>query len=231
MIRPAIASALLASPAAFAAGDFVLPQSLVSPSPAAYDAFGSDLAAHAGSLLFVGVRGADGQGASAGAVEIFARSAGAWSFLERPVATGLAAGDQLGESVAGNATWLVAGASRHDASGADSGAAWVFRKGVTNWAHAQKLVPAANSGGARFGSSVALSTSALAIGAPAGANGGFVVTYRIVSNAWAAFTTLGNPSPAAGDRFGEAVALTDTWLAVGDPFDDTRGVDAGAVHL
>ena len=231
MIRPAIISVLFLSPVAFATGDFVLPQSVQSSSPAAYDVFGSDIAMHAGSLMFVGVRGADAQGANAGAVEIFQRSAGAWSFLERPIATGLAAGDQLGESVAGNASWIIAGASRHDASGADAGAAWVFKKGASNWAFAQKLVPSAGSAGAHFGASVALSTNAMAVGAPTAASGGAVMTFRIVSNAWAAFTTIANPSPMSGDRFGDAVAMTDSWLAIGDPFDDTRGTDAGAVHI
>ena len=231
MIRPAIISVLFLSPVAFATGDFVLPQSVQSSSPAAYDVFGSDIAMHAGSLMFVGVRGADAQGANAGAVEIFQRSAGAWSFLERPIATGLAAGDQLGESVAGNASWIIAGASRHDASGADAGAAWVFKKGASNWAFAQKLVPSAGSAGAHFGASVALSTNAMAVGAPTAASGGAVMTFRIVSNAWAPFTTIANPSPMSGDRFGDAVAMTDSWLAIGDPFDDTRGTDAGAVHI
>ena len=231
MIRPAIISVLFLSPVAFATGDFVLPQSVQSSSPAAYDVFGSDIAMHAGSLMFVGVRGADAQGANAGAVEIFQRSAGAWSFLERPIATGLAAGDQLGESVAGNASWIIAGASRHDASGADAGAAWVFKKGASNWAFAQKLVPSAGSAGAHFGASVALSTNAMAVGAPTAASGGAVMTFRIVSNAWAPFTTIANPSPMSGDRFGDALAMTDSWLAIGDPFDDTRGTDAGAVHI
>jgi hypothetical protein len=231
MRRTATLLCLLSSSAAMAAGGFTLPESVGSTAPAAYDAFGSDVAVHGGGTLVVGVRGADVQGANAGAIEIFGRAGGAWSFVARPAATGLAAGDQLGESVAVTADWIIAGGPRHDTSGADAGAAWVFRRNGTEWSHAQRLLPAAGSAGARFGTSVAASPEALAVGAPVTASGGSVTTYRLQAGAWVALTTLVNPTPAAGDRFGDAVALTDSVMAVGAPFDDTAGPDAGAVHI
>jgi len=209
-----------------------LPETVLAPPPGAFDAFGGSVALSGGTWMFVGCRGADGAaGTNSGAIEVHERVNGAWVFRQRPAATGLAAGDQLGEAVAGNATFAVAGASRHDAIGADAGAVWVFKRATSTWAFHQKLVPAAGSAGARFGSAVAISTNALAVGAPAATGGGAVSVYKQQIGSWISPIAVANPTPNTGDSFGAAVAVTDTWLAVGSPFDDAAGTDAGAVHL
>ncbi len=46
-----------------------------------------------------------------------------------------------------------------------------------------------------------------------------------------AVTKLHSGKPAAGNRFGRAVALSDRFLLVGEPFNDDKGNNAGAAHL
>ena len=231
MIRTISILAALASASLAAAEDFPLVGSILSPAAANYDAYGSDVAFASTTTLCVGVRGADASGFNAGAVDVFNLTSEGWDFVQRPIAIGLSAGDQLGEAVSANSAWIAAAATRHDAMGTDSGAVWMFQKGATTWTHSQRLLPTTMSAGARFGSSLALLQGTLAIGAPISSSGGCVSIFTLAGSTWNHAVTIANPTPSAANRFGEAVALSDGWLAVGDPFDDAVVTDGGAVYL
>ncbi len=207
-----------------------LPTSVRSPQSLPYNVLGGDVALVTASTCVAGVRGADGAASNQGAVESFELQSDGWTFIERVQPTGLAAGDQFGEVVAGNAAWLAASATRHDASGADAGAVWVYHREGALWRFPQKLVPGMGADGARFGSALAMSDDRLAIGSQSAA-GGTVTIYRLIGQSWQFEQTIANPSPGLGDRFGDALALDAERLIVGDPLDDTNTTDRGAVFV
>lgn len=84
-----------------------------------------------------------------------------------------------------------------------------------------------------FGSALAADGQRLLIGAPfddtAGLDAG--AAYLFDMETGAALTTFLNPTPAALDGFGQAVAFSATRPLIGAPGDDTAGLDAGAVYL
>ncbi|HSH37696.1 MAG TPA: Ig-like domain repeat protein, partial [Chthoniobacterales bacterium] len=86
-----------------------------------------------------------------------------------------------------------------------------------------------------FGSSVAISSNRVAVGArfdDAGANdAGSVYLYDLSSaTAVVRSSALNNPEPAASDHFGYSVAISDTGMVVGVPRDDTGATDAGSAY-
>jgi FG-GAP repeat len=227
----AILSAAAAVGSVACADSIVLEPALHSPLLAPFDVFGGDVVLATPALCAVGVRGADGTALNMGAVDTFDLKDGAWTFLERLQPAGLSAGDQFGESLAADGSWLAVSATRHDASGADAGAVWVYQREGPYWRNPQKLLPGMGSDGMRFGESLALAEGVLAIGAPGAAPAGAVLLYRVVDGVWQLDETVVNPTPADGDRFGDAVAVDATRLLVGDPFDDAGATDRGAVHF
>ena len=224
-----LASCALAS---LAFGDSVeLPTLVHSPQSSPFNVLGGDLALTTPTVCVVGVRGADGLALNQGAVESFELRSDGWTYLQRLQPSELAAGDQFGEAVAGDAQWMVSSATRHDAAGVDAGAVWIYHREGRFWQGAQQLLPGMGSDGARFGSALALSGNWLAIGSPTASSGGVVTLYQLVGSTWQFDRTIANPSPPQGDRFGDALALTSDRLVVGDPFDDTQSIDRGAVFV
>lgn len=217
---------------ASATDTLVLQPTITSPQGAAYDIFGSDLCLNSPSMMCVGIRGADQQALNAGAVECFQLGADGWGFAQRMMPNDLVVGDQFGESVSGNIAWLGAGAARHDAAGSDAGAVWIYKnRPAIGWSFTQKLLPPSGSTGARFGSSIAVGETIMAVGAPRAAGGGFVALYALSGEAWVAEAPKPNPVPAAVGRFGESVSISGDWLAIGDPLADNGNTDAGAVYV
>ena len=90
-----------------------------------------------------------------------------------------------------------------------------------------------------FGSSVAISGTRIVVGAyhhevdPTGAPGaGSTYVYDLASvTPTVPVATLNNPSPAADDRFGFSVGVSDARVLVGAPNDDFGATDAGSVYF
>jgi hypothetical protein len=95
----------------------------------------------------------------------------------------------------------------------------------------------------QFGTSIALSGDFLAVGAPlessdgtspsnnSEAESGAVYIYRRLGISWVPAGTIKAPLPIAGDHFGASLDLDGNTLAVGATGDDTKGAEAGAVHV
>ena len=165
------------------------------------------------------------------------------------------AADNFGKTVAlsGDGDTLAIGAWGEDSDGSiegdnselGSGAVYIFRRDVDKKGFSQEIVswnqiqyvkaptPVASE---NFGFSVSLNQdgSKLAVGAPdiSGTTPGKVYVY-IGPNFDTSPTEITDPSATNGDRFGEAVALSDDGfrLAIGAPGDDTVPSDAGAVYV
>jgi len=219
------------------------------------DRFGSSLSLF-GDYLAVGATSedsglvsnqADNSKLNSGAAYVFHRSGTAWTQEAYLKAGYPDYDDQFGGSLSLSGDTLAVGASGEssDAVGIDgaqnnnntygSGAVYVFTRSGTSWAP-QAFIKGSYSGARfAFGTSVSLSGSLLAVGAPnAGAigignegKGGFYIferngiTWREIS--------AGNASDlVAGDQFGHTVAISGNRVAVGVP---AQASGKGAVYI
>lgn len=220
------------------------------------DAFGASVAL-SGDTLAVGAMfedsratGINGDQASnnaefAGAAYVFTRDgASVWTQQAYIKASNTAEADQFGIALALSGDTLAVGADSEDsnASGIDgsgsnddaplSGAVYLFGRDAAGVWTQEAYVKASNTdAGDRFGSSLALSSSALAIGAlheqsaslgidgdesdnSAGSTGAVYLFTRGSMGAWTqqAYVKASNTGP--GDTFGKTVALSGSLLAV-----------------
>ena len=141
--------------------------------------------------------------------------------------------DGFGFSVAIANGVVAVGAPREDSGFGqiDFGAVHLFAA-ATGALNQSILNPAAETGD-QFGYSISLSGNRLLVGTPFDSSGGNdngradlydATTGQLV-------TTFINPSTGGGDRYGQAVAIVDTLLAIGAPGDVEGGAFAGTVSL
>ena len=230
------------------------PDILAASDGAAGDAFGTSAAISAHQE--VAIAGATGRAGGTGGVYLFVKpSSGAWgngatiAETVRLAASDGAAGDKFGASVA--LTWN-GNVAAVGAPGDDSGKGGVYlykRDGAMNsyntpkWTSAstseeRKLVASDGAAGDAFGTSVAISQDwgVVAVGAPGDDGGrGAVYVFAMPSEGW-----WGSAQPkvvkvlaydgAAGDRFGESVAIREDGRRVmgGAPGDDDG---KGSAHI
>ena len=223
----------------------------VAPGFGAGDFFGAALAlSDAGDVALIGAPGDDLPPALAddiGSAHVFMQAPdGSWAHQELVAPDG-AQFDEFGTSVtlSGGATTAIIGAPKDDTpGGADAGSAHVFTRGTDGtWVHQAQLLAPDASAGDRFGGAVAVSrTGDLAlVGASAddtlaGFDAGSAHVFtRAADGTWSHQAQLLAPDASAGDRFGAAVDLSDSYWdfsLVGAPYDDTAaGSDAGSVHV
>ncbi len=199
-------------------------QALVAPSVAELAQFGSALAVSEKTVV-VGAPGDSSAGTAAGAVHVYLRDELTGAFTETQVLQPptLTAFDRFGGAVAVGGNVLVVGAKGDDEVAPNAGAAYVYRRfgfgapfTLTN-----KLV--APNGGVSdcFGASVAVLANKLAVGAPRSdetafdAGAVYTFTFDFQANQASYDGPLLDPTGAAGDGFGTALAISPAVLAVG----------------
>ena len=226
---------------------------LVAPTPAANDLFGWSVDIDEDSVTgevtaVVGAYLHDAGGLeNVGAVYVYRLQGDTWSFREKLLAPDPLAGDQLGQAVAIDEDWIVAGALRADSGGfTDAGAAHVWRKTGDGWAHAARLEHPQPQAQDRFGVSVAIdgvgtpsAGPAIIVGAalddvPGLSNAGSATVFRWWDHdgdgvdSWALEQLLTDPSPGGGDNFGQAVAIAGDVAVVGSWLDDNGQSNRGS---
>jgi MYXO-CTERM domain-containing protein len=219
--------------------------------------FGASLAVD-GDTLVVGARSDSTKVASAGAVYVFQRQGEAWVQSTKLTATDVTVGAALGFSVAISGDTIATGAPGDVNRVVHAGSVYVFTNGPDGWSNGEKLLaddspllPVAYN---RVGGSVALSKDTLVVGRvfsyATSTMGGFEqwqytdnAAYRFerVDGIWSGsvrFKGHDTPTPPAdksattGRIFGNAVAVSDRWLIVGDPESDTfADDDSGAAYI
>ena len=200
---------------------WTLQQTLTATDGVAGDNFGAAVSLSGDNVAI----GAPNHNASAGAVYTFKRSGTTWTPSTMLTATGGAAGDQLGFSVAIEGLTIVAGAPHSSVSTrTDAGTAYVFTSlnGGATWQqqfHIQVTTGQAR-GGDHIGWSVALSQGTVLAGAPDDDVGGKLSVgsaYVFVRNgtAWSLQTKLNPGGSFANVRFGDAVSLVSNTAIIG----------------
>ncbi len=171
---------------------------------------------------------AEQEAVEAGAVYVFSKVGHGWeqSQILRP--TEKTNGDGFGASLAVWDDVAVIGAPGDDSLGEDAGAAYVFKKDGNTWSQVTRLTAADGSVGDRFGISVAINGSHVAVGAighdGVGVNAGMTYIFEGLSSAWSQKLRLSPGFPSDGQKMGMAVALNSQQLLAGSDPDDALAV-------
>jgi hypothetical protein len=155
--------------------------------------------------------GAPATGETGGAVAVYERSDGEWT-RETRLTPPDESSEEFGYDVSLSGSSAVVGARGTDRAGAtDAGAACVYEDTADGWTHRATLAPGDAAAYDYAGGSVALGEDRALLGSfladgPA-TDAGSASVFERADGAWAEQATLTAPDAAAGDRFGNAVAL------------------------
>ncbi len=208
---------------------------LTAADPHDGDHFGFSVAIR-GDTIMSGAAYADVTGVGdAGAVYVFARSAGIWTQSMKLVASDAFNLAGFGSSVALGGDTAVVGAAPHPYTG-KTGAAYVFLTSGATWTEQAKLTASDATPADDFGSTVAVDGDTLSIGAPnaddgSGTRVGAAYVFVGSGAVWAQQTKLGLPSGSA-EGFPSQVALDGDVLVVGAAVATVAGqTSAGAAYV
>lgn len=141
--------------------------------------------------------------------------------------------DQFGSAVAIDGDTAVVGVPSRDSAGADAGAAFVFFRAAGVWTLQATLIPPGPADGLGFGSSVAISTDTVVVGATGSYSSlGKAYVYVRSGQTWSAQATLGGLDTVTGDSFGAKVAVSADTAVVSAPQANTGfGYGSGAAYV
>jgi len=194
------------------------------------DLFGNSVAL-SGDTALVGADDANiGANAQQGAVYVFTRNGSVWSQQAKLTASDGAAGDWFGYSIAilGN-TALVGAPIAAVGSNLNQGSAYIFTRSGSVWSQQAKLTASDGAANDGFGLSVALSGDTALVGAfksGIGPNAGQGAAYIFTRNGsvWSQQAKLIASDGAAGDNFGNSVALSGDTALVGAEHASVGGI-------
>lgn len=189
------------------AGNSLTFEAYLAPSDATANFnFGESVAIDNGTIAI----GASG----AAAVYTFTRVGGTWTQQQKLVATDA---EVIGTNVAIESNTIIAGAPKDDATGVDSGSAYVFFYSGS-WAQQEKLEPADPTAGDEFGYSVDVYGDLAIIGAPFsdlnGSSSGSAYVFDRLGSSWTETQKLTTLDAAANKEFGHAVSVFNETIVV-----------------
>ena len=240
------------------AGGWTQAGKLTASDPKVDAGFGHAVAVH-GDTIVVGAYEEDHPDppnvdiGDVGAAYVFTKPANGWADMTqtaRLTASDAAAGDEFGTSVAVHEDTIVVGAPEEEIGA--RGSAYIFTRPANDWADMTETAALrGESGGDRFGRSVAVHGDTVVVGAfeVNGTRGAaYLFTKRAATGVWDDWddTIVSNATPkltasdrASGDRFGRAVAMDGDTIVIGAPYHDyddpdnnTNDVsDSGAAYV
>ena len=173
-------------------------------------------------------------GEKAGSAYIFAIEKKEWTQQAKLTADDAEAGDNFGKSVAIHKNTVIVGAHLDDDGGSKSGSAYVFVRDGNTWTQQSKLTASDAAARDEFGTSVSISGSTAIVGSPfdddAGSKSGSAYIFGNNGGVWTERAKLTASDAAAGDGFGNAVAVDMNRAIVGARLHDGRKPDSGAVY-
>ncbi len=201
---------------------------LLPDDGAAVDRFGNAIAI-ADGLVAAGAIFDNDNGADSGSAYIFDAFTGCQ--LAKLLPDDGAAGDQFGSSIAIADGLVVIGANGDDDNGSLSGSAYLYNASTS--ALIAKLLPDDGAEGDRFGLSVAIADGLVVVGARRNDDNGSDSgsAYLFDASTGNQIAKLLPDDGAAGDLFGESVAIGGGLVAVGAHRNDDNGSDSGSAYL
>lgn len=175
------------------------------------DNFGAAVAIDGNTVVI----GAPQKNAQLGQAYVFVRAGTKWSQQAVLTDESLVSGDYFGSAVAVSGDTAVVGLSstKHNV-------AYVFARSGTAWSGEAKLVPGDSAAGDRFGLTLAADGDTILVGAPdkavAGrAAQGAAFAFVRTGTAWSEQAMITSADGAAGDRFGDGLALRGDTAVIG----------------
>jgi len=202
------------------AGVWTQQAKLTASDSATGDNFGISVAV-AGDTVIVGAYSDD---ALRGSAYVFTRSGTVWTQQAKLTASDGAAGDRFGRSVVVEGDTTVVGAYGDDSF---RGSAYVFTRSGTVWTQQAKITAADGAAGDRFGLSVAAAGDTAVVGAffddtLAGTDAGSMYVFTRSAGVWTQQAKLTASDGAAGDNFGDYVAVSADTAVAGAWQDDAN---------
>jgi hypothetical protein len=208
---------------------------LTASDGAVGDTFGSSIA-FSNKTIVVGAPGHEIGGTRVGAAYVFTEPASGWaSGTETAELTDSGRGPSVGYSVAVNGPVVVVGVL-----GLNAGALDVYQENVGGWQNSTETAQLTDPGPpycSQLGQSVAIIGNTVVGGFTGGCGGSpRVVVYNRPGNAWTSMSTptadlMAQQNTKASSRFGWSLALTNKFLAVGDPLLGSLSNRHGAVFV
>jgi FG-GAP repeat len=209
---------------------FTQQQKLVAYDGMADDMFGKSVAISGDTAVV----GAYGDGNYRGSAYVFVRSGSSWSLQQKLTASDGAADDLFGWSVAISGDTVVVGATQFNFSNLGKGKAYVFVRSGATWNQQQILTASSGGGyiGDQFGGSVAISGDTIVVGASGEdfyyTDQGSAYVFVLSGATWIQKQKLTASdfalAEAAGDRFGNSVAISGDTVVIGAFKDDIKDV-------
>jgi len=210
---------------------------LQSPNPDRAEEIGFSVALDGDTVVSGAINDTTPAGVQSGSAYVFARTGSAWAMEAKLIAPDLAAGDAFGLAVALDGDTVAVGAPWDNLGGRfDAGSAYAFVRTEGTWNLQDRLVAPDAGKGDHFGRAVAVSADTMVVGAP-GADGpggpeaGEAYVFSRSGTEWRWETTLTATDPAAGDGFGNSVAMDGDTAVVGAYRDDAQGTNSGSVFV
>jgi hypothetical protein len=208
---------------------WVQTQKLTANDPAGNNIFGNTLAM-AGNVLVVGDPGSP----SAGAAYVFENVGGVWSQTTKLLSGDADVQDGFGVRVATTGDRILVSAPGDDQHGQDAGAAYVFDRAGATWVQTAKLmgsdtVPFDGLGTVSLGVDQALVGVPSKAG-PGGSGVGAAYVFEKGPNGWTQIQKLLASDGAAGNEFGDAVAIFGTRALIGAPISSHCSSQGGVVY-
>ncbi len=187
-----------------------------------------------GDTFVVGAPFDDDADSSSGSVYVFVRDGAKWKQQAKLTADDAAKNARFGWYTAIAGDTVVVGAPLAAAPERNSGAAYIFTRVGDVWTQQAKLVAADGDSNDAFGTSVAISSDEVLIGAPkdeeTGRNSGSAYIFTRVGDVWTQQKKLTASDPEEGASFGHSVSIHENRAIVGAPFRDGIDQDAGAAY-
>lgn len=209
---------------------------LVADDGALRDGLGAAVALD-GLFAVVGAPGEDTGGSGAGAAYVYFFSGPqGWQQRNRLKADIPQADAAFGQALALRGVDLVVGAPRADEPrGANAGLAYVFQRSGAQWTQLAFLTAGDAAFEDAFGTSVGVRQDVIVVGTPGddargGTNAGAAYIFEQENERWEQRAKLNASDAAPGARFGQSVAMSETYVVVGAPQDSGVAFEAGASY-
>ena len=180
------------------------------------------------------VAGAPGTASYAGSAHVFQHNGTAW-YEYGLAASSPAAGSRFGHSVAVDGAWIAVGENERTDAQPRQGATYLFEQLGNPWIEQARLDGGTPVAERRYGYSVDLQGTRLAVGEIAntlGTEPGRVYLYDYDGSAWTFDSDVQSSNGTSGDVFGNAVVLDGSRLAVGAYYKrDGSEFNAGAAYV
>ena len=215
-------------------GSWQFEEKITSPNPGNEDNFGRALAIQ-GDVLVVTARKENLGASDVGAAYVYEHKGGSWTFTEKLTAGDATPGAYFGQSVALQGDLMAVGARNSDPNGA--GAVYLFRRSMEGWVEVAKVPSPDGKTDDQFAFTVDLAGSGMTVGArradlPGMKDAGAAYVFSVNGGSADLVTKLTAGDAAAGDQFGQSIAMAGDVIAVGANRADTGGEgDQGAVYL